>query len=579
MAKNKPRRVVIFLLFRCVSFVIILLPLKAGLKIGEWLGKLAFYILKKERNIALNNIDTAFGNSKSREEKEVIAREVFENLGKSFVELLALAKFNKNNIKRYIDCRGLEVIESFTRGNKGAIALSAHLGNWELLAHYFAIQGFPVNVIARRLRMEQFEKFLDRIRKRNRVNVLYRDASAKDVIGLLKENKFIGIMPDQDMKSVSGVFVDFFGRPAYTPDGPALLSFLTGAPIIPCFIVRKPFGHEIVIEEPMELENTGDREKDVLENTQRYTKVIENYIRRFPSQWVWFHERWKTKPMPVLILIIFLSLIFNCSSFAEKDNDAEQEVKSFSLVQYESDGEKKWELSGKSAHVEDAKVGIDGVSALVFGEESSLKLKAEEGNFDREKEILQLENNVVAKTTDGIQLVTDSLSWDAENRHVFTEDAVRIKKADFEVDGKGAYCDLDKKTAELKKEVTANMGPLGAESLQGGSRGHGVSSGPSSRTIVTCEGPLEINYNKNKATFYNSVKVQDAKGDIFADRIDVYFRPGTARIRCVAARGNVRIVNGENVTYSEKAIYLVEESRLVLPRKPKLVINSNTYAE
>lgn len=579
MAKNKPRRVVIFLLFRCVSFVIILLPLKTGIKIGEWIGKLTFYILKRERTIALNNLDTAFGNSKSRGEKELIAREVFENLGKNFVELIALARFNKSNIKRYIDCRGMEVIESFTRDNKRAIVLSAHLGNWELLAHYFAIQGFPVNVIARRLRMEQFEKFLDRIRKRNRVNVLYRDASAKDVISLLKENKFIGIMPDQDMTSVSGVFVDFFGRPAYTPDGPALLSYLTGAPIIPCFIVRKPFGHEIVIEGPMELESSGDREKDILENTRRYTKVIENYIRRFPSQWVWFHERWKTKPMPVLILMIFLSLIFNYSSFARDDNDTEQEVKSFSLVQYESDGIKKWELNGKSAHVEETYVGIDGVSAVVFGEESSLKLKAEEGNFDREKEILHLENNVVAKTTDGIELVTDSLSWDAENRHVFTEDAVHIKRADFEVRGKGAYCDLDGKTAELKKEVTANMRTSGTENLQVTSRENGTSSNPSSKTIVTCEGPLVINYNKNKATFYNSVKVQDREGDIFADRIDVYFKPGTGRMRCVAARGNVRIVNGESVTYSEKAIYLVDEGRLILPRKPKLVINSDAYAE
>ena len=94
------------------------------------------------------------------------------------------------------------------------------------------------------------------------------------------------------MASVSGVFVDFFGRKAYTPNGPALLNLLTGVPIIPCFIVRKRFGHEILIGEPIGLQNSGDRDKDITENTRRYTKVIEGYIKRFPSQWVWFHDRW-----------------------------------------------------------------------------------------------------------------------------------------------------------------------------------------------------------------------------------------------------------------------------------------------
>jgi len=299
MVKNRPRRDVLFALFKLWSFIIFLFPIRAGLFGGRCLGRIAFLTLKKERKLALNNLDTAFRNSKSLKEKTVIVRELFENLGKNLVEVASLTKFNSGNIDKYIECKGLEVIQRFVREKRGGIILSAHFGNWEFLAHYFAIKGYRVNVIARRLRMQQFENALDRIRKLNKVSILYRDASPKEVIDLLKKNEFVGIMPDQDMDSVSGVFVDFFGKPAYTPNGPAVLSVLTGSPIIPCFIVRKSFGHQILIGEPLKLSASGDKKKDILENTQRYTTLIENYIRRFPSQWVWFHERWKTRPTRV----------------------------------------------------------------------------------------------------------------------------------------------------------------------------------------------------------------------------------------------------------------------------------------
>ncbi|MDP8229584.1 MAG: LPS export ABC transporter periplasmic protein LptC [Candidatus Gorgyraea atricola] len=178
-------------------------------------------------------------------------------------------------------------------------------------------------------------------------------------------------------------------------------------------------------------------------------------------------------------------------SFAQ---DADQEVDGFSLVQYEDGGTKQWKLSGKSAEVKDNEIKIDEVSALSYGKEAALKLKAKQGTFDREKNLVTLQDDVVAKSTDG--------------------------------------------------------------------------------TTITCDGPLEINYNKNRAAFLNNVKVKDSKGDIFADRIDVYFNDDTRRVRCVVARGNVRIVSGENITYSEKAIYLVNQGRVILPKRSKLVIKS-----
>jgi len=252
MAKNRPGRAVIIWLFRLMSILILALPTRIGLVIGQAMGSLSFYILKKERKKALDNLDIAFGDSKTGRQKRTIARSVFENLGKNLIEVISIQKFGKNNINRYISCRNIDILRRFVREKKGAIILSAHFGNWELLAHYLSMQGLPMNVIARRVRMDRLEAFLAGIRKKNNVNVIYRDASAKEIVDLLRNGEFVGIMPDQDMDSISGVFVDFFGRPAWTPSGAAVLNLLTDAYVVPCFILRKAFGHEIVIGNPIE---------------------------------------------------------------------------------------------------------------------------------------------------------------------------------------------------------------------------------------------------------------------------------------------------------------------------------------
>ncbi|MBU3912253.1 MAG: LPS export ABC transporter periplasmic protein LptC [Candidatus Omnitrophica bacterium] len=265
-----------------------------------------------------------------------------------------------------------------------------------------------------------------------------------------------------------------------------------------------------------------------------------------------------------LFLVLGLSICSPC--FAQENKEAEQEIEGFSLVQYDDDGAKKWKLNGKTAEIEGDRVKIDKISALAFGEEVTLKLKAGQGSFDREESTVRLEDNVVVKTIDGTTLRTDSLDWDTKAKNVVTDENVTIKKADFEVKGKGAEVDLEGKSAEVKKDVTANITSM-APSYLG-------TADKQQTTTITCDGPLEINYKKNRAAFLNNVEVEDREGNLFADRIDLYFNPETRRIKCVVARGNVRIVNGENVTYSEKAIYLVDEGRVILPKRPKLVIQN-----
>lgn len=259
------------------------------------MGECAFFLATRHKNTALKNLRFAYGDEKSESEIRQIAKSIFRNLGESFFEVLCIPKFTAQNIDKYIKIDGRERVEKVLSQRRGFIVLSAHFGNWELLAGYFGLKGYPVTVLARRLRFEKYDKFINALRKRMKVNIIMRDESAKVILRMLKEGKPIAIMPDQDIDSIEGVFVDFFGHPAYTPTAPVTLALATAVPIIPMFIVRERAGHRIYVEEPLELEITGNKDLDIKVNTEKWSKMVELYIRRYPSQWVWMHNRWKTK--------------------------------------------------------------------------------------------------------------------------------------------------------------------------------------------------------------------------------------------------------------------------------------------
>jgi KDO2-lipid IV(A) lauroyltransferase len=155
--------------------------------------------------------------------------------------------------------------------------------------------GYSSNVIARPIYYEKYEEWISSLRKGMGVNVIYRTDSPKKLLYRLKENELVGIMPDQDIDSVEGVFVDFFGKKAYTPSAPVKIAMASGTPIIPMFIVRNGRRHTIFVEEPIRVQKSEDKEEDVLRYTQQWSDVVESYVRRYPEQWVWMHKRWKTQ--------------------------------------------------------------------------------------------------------------------------------------------------------------------------------------------------------------------------------------------------------------------------------------------
>ncbi len=275
------------------------LSVSAGIKLGNYLAGKAFYLLGKERRKTLRSLQLAFKEEKTPQELEQIALLSYQNLGKSFFELLNLPKFTETELQRLVKLEGEEHLEAALAKDKGVLCVTAHLGNWELLATYMArCLGHKANVIARRVNNEGVNNALLDLRSKCGVHTILREAgfaSQRQILRALAKNELLGILMDQDT-DVDGVFVDFFGQPAHTPKGPVALALATGATLLPVFITRQPDDtHKLTVLPIYQLQLTGDKEADILKNTAELTHMIEKQIRKTPEQWVWMHQRWKRK--------------------------------------------------------------------------------------------------------------------------------------------------------------------------------------------------------------------------------------------------------------------------------------------
>jgi KDO2-lipid IV(A) lauroyltransferase len=294
------KRVKNWLLYRFITsiiFVLNFLPRKSSISLGGFLGKLAYFIIADARKRTQNNLNIAFGKEKDQREIKKLALNVFENIGKNVADAVRLKNMKSEEIERITKIEGLEYFDNAYKMGKGVIPLTGHIGNFELLAAYFSLKGYKLSVIGRELYDPRLDALLVKSRESVGLENIPSSASVKQVIKTLRSGRALGVLADQDSSRVRGVFVDFFGRPARTPVGPVLLAYKTQSPIIPMAIVReKDNKYKIIVKEPIELVTSGDKEKDIIETTQKYTKVLESIIREYPSQWLWMHDRWRSKP-------------------------------------------------------------------------------------------------------------------------------------------------------------------------------------------------------------------------------------------------------------------------------------------
>lgn len=280
---------------KLTGFCVSRLPRPMALAIGGWLGFLAFSFASQQKRLACEHLRQSLNLSDERRVKRT-ARKCFENLGKNVIEFMQFPRMTPKQIQRYVRFEGVQHIENALAQGKGAIILTGHFGNWELLAASIAATIAPLSPIGRELRSPRLNALVTSYREKAGYSTIDRDTGVRQALRCLKNNELLGIVADVDT-TVNGVFVDFFGQPAYTPYSPIAFALKTGAAILPSFIIRQPDGsHRAIIEPPLPLKRYDVKEKELVYNTQKFTKIIESYIQKYPEQWIWMHKRWKTRP-------------------------------------------------------------------------------------------------------------------------------------------------------------------------------------------------------------------------------------------------------------------------------------------
>jgi KDO2-lipid IV(A) lauroyltransferase len=295
--RRKIRYPAILGLVRTMIFISRLFPRKAWLGLCGFLGGVSFWFARRSRKLAIRHLTMAYGKEKSETEIKALAREVFVMMGKNAGDIMRAFKvdnledFNKIRIANRPDIAE----QAFAKG-KGVIFLTAHLGAFEFVATELAFRGYKPLIIGTPMKDKRLNNLLWEQRNKLGASAIERGKETVRLIKTLKSGGTITILIDQDTR-VKSVFVDFFGIPCATPIGATLLALKTGAAIVPVFYhLREDGMQEVNFYPEVELIITGDEETDMKVNTQRLNDVIEAEIRKHPGQWLWLHERWKTKP-------------------------------------------------------------------------------------------------------------------------------------------------------------------------------------------------------------------------------------------------------------------------------------------
>jgi KDO2-lipid IV(A) lauroyltransferase len=283
-----------FLTFSILIFRV--LPPKTLIFMAKIIGTTAFHFLKNYRERVIGNLSVAFGAEKDLNEIKKLARNVFFHFTLTPLETIYLIAVPFGRFILNIKIRGKEYLDAALAQGNGVIALGAHLGSFTLLGTRLAAEGYPFNVIINEGNFPKFMKSL--ITYQRRVGQKFfppkpATASVKKSLNCLHRNEILYLIADEQQRR-GGLPVPFFGQIAYTPPGPAIFSFKTGAIILPMFVLREDeTKRTLVIGNPIEIERTGDEKKDIERLTAKFTKVIEETIRQYPNQWAWLNRRWK----------------------------------------------------------------------------------------------------------------------------------------------------------------------------------------------------------------------------------------------------------------------------------------------
>jgi KDO2-lipid IV(A) lauroyltransferase len=272
--------------------IILLFPRRLALRLGRYLGILSYYIFQKRRQLALSNLNQAVGKQYTLFQQKAIIRKLFEHLGINFIEFMRLSEITSENLSQFVTFHGKAYLDNAYAQKQGILVLTAHIGNWELLAASVGLSGYNTAMVVKSARQKSVNDYLIRQRQDKHIKLFAGKNLIKDILKQLKAGGIVGVVLDQHAHKRDAVMVPFFGRHASTMKSLAILSQRTRAVVLPMFIYRdENFHHHIMIQPPIE----HLAEEDIALRTQQYTAWIESAVRGHPEQWIWTHNRWKVK--------------------------------------------------------------------------------------------------------------------------------------------------------------------------------------------------------------------------------------------------------------------------------------------
>jgi len=249
------------------------------------------------RHVGMRNLKLAFPE-KTRRERARILRGVFTSLGRQLAEVCLFPTYTLENVGKVVVYDGFENFERALARGKGVLFLTAHLGAWELSAFTHSLYGHPLHIVMRPLDNVYLDNLMRRYRTMHGNSTVDKDDFVRGLLSAMKAGETVGILMDTNMTPPQGVFTDFFGIPACTASGLARIALRTDAAVVPGFTIWDPGlrKYRLRFDPALKLIRTGNDDADVLANTALFTKVIEEYVRKYPDQWLWVHRRWKTRP-------------------------------------------------------------------------------------------------------------------------------------------------------------------------------------------------------------------------------------------------------------------------------------------
>ena len=282
----------LYILYRIGFFLVNSLPLKFAYGLACFVADTCYLVQHKDRESVIKNIGTILGGTTDRRTLRRMARELYRNFAKYLVDFFRSSNIDTEYVKKFVNVEGAGNIDAALDRGKGVVALSAHIGNWELGGSIISLIGYPLSAVVLPHSNKKIDNFFKKQRLVGKVAPIDIGIALKECYRLLKANKVLGLLGDRDFTK-SGLMLDFFGKKTLFPKGPAVFSYRLGSAIVPTLVVREPDDtFRITFEEPIYADQDMAEDAAILELTKKCAQVMESYVRRYPTQWYIFRDMW-----------------------------------------------------------------------------------------------------------------------------------------------------------------------------------------------------------------------------------------------------------------------------------------------